>query len=119
MSTSELEKSRLWWHGPEWLTFPVDLWSNYNVPEVSTQTLDYLESKTNKSNKIYIATNFTEKCKIDLGSNECDNSPSELMRSIFVSPEVNLCDKLLCKIYREFGAFSERRHNYFFKICIN
>ncbi|XP_062511855.1 uncharacterized protein LOC134187719 [Corticium candelabrum] len=85
MSASELEKIRLWWHGPEWLTLSVNSWPNYNVPEVSTQTLDYLESETNKSNKIYVATNFTKKCKADLGSNECDNSPFRIDEKRFSS----------------------------------
>ena len=85
MSASELEKIRLWWHGPEWLTLSVNSWPNYNVPEVSTQTLDYLESETNKSNKIYVATNFTKECKADLGSNECDNSPFRIDEKRFSS----------------------------------
>ena len=85
MSASELEKIRLWWHGPEWLTLSVNSWPNYNVPEVSTQTLDYLESETNKSNKIYVATNFTKKCKADLESNECDNSPFRIDEKRFSS----------------------------------
>ena len=85
MSASELEKIRLWWHGPEWLTLSVNSWPNYNVPEVNTQTLDYLESETNKSNKIYVATNFTKKCKADLESNECDNSPFRIDEKRFSS----------------------------------
>ena len=85
MSASELEKIRLWWHGPEWLTLSVNSWPNYNVPEVSTQTLDYLESETNKSNKIYVATNFTKECKADLGSKECDNSPFRIDEKRFSS----------------------------------
>ena len=85
MSALELEKIRLWWHGPEWLTLSVNSWPNYNVPEVSTQTLDYLESETNKSNKIYVETNFTKECKADLGSSVCDNSPFQIDEKRFPS----------------------------------
>ena len=85
MSASELEKIRLWWHGRELLTLSVNSWPNYNVPEVSIQTLDYLESETNKPNKIYVATNFTKKCKADLESNECDNSPFRIDEKCFSS----------------------------------
>ena len=85
MSASELEKIRLWWHGPEWLTLSVNSWPNYNVPEVSTQTLNYLGSETNTFNKMYVATNFTKKCKAGLGLNECDNSPFRIDEKRFSS----------------------------------
>ena len=48
--------------------------------------------------------------------------PSELMRSVFFSPEVNSCDKLLCKIYTEDNLERFEKgdtRNHFFKICID
>ena len=39
MSTNELQKCKLWWHGPNWLSQGKDNWPLWNVHKVSKEIL--------------------------------------------------------------------------------
>ncbi|XP_066926074.1 uncharacterized protein [Clytia hemisphaerica] len=54
MSTEELKKSKLWWHGPEWLKKEPNQWPTWDVDQINKESIKRtLETKDKGSNVIY------------------------------------------------------------------
>ena len=58
MSTNELQKCKLWWHGPNWLSQGKDNWPLWNVHKVSKEILADI-SKEIKAPKTMFEIFFT------------------------------------------------------------
>ena len=53
----ELRNNSMWWHGPEWVNKPEDLWPNWDVPEVTEEQLNDLLEVSGPKN-IYEVSNL-------------------------------------------------------------
>ena len=58
MTTEELKKSDLWWHGPEWLKEDADQWPTWNIDEVSKETIAKMLESDEKGPKILYETSM-------------------------------------------------------------
>ena len=58
VSAQDLDKSELWWHGPKWLGDSEEVWPTWNIPEVTKETLEKIESETKGPKTFYETTNL-------------------------------------------------------------
>ena len=54
-SAQDFNKCELWWHGPKWLEDNEEAWPTWNIPEVTKEILERMESET-KSQKTFYET---------------------------------------------------------------
>ena len=43
----------MWWEGPEWITSDADNWPTWNIPEVTKETLEKIQSEEKGSKVLY------------------------------------------------------------------
>ena len=54
-TVEELENSSLWWRGPTWLTLPEQSWPNWDIPEITKETLQELDAESKGPKTFYKA----------------------------------------------------------------
>ena len=57
VSAQDLDKSELWWHGPKWLQDSEKTWPTWDIPMITKETLEKIESET-KGAKTYETSNL-------------------------------------------------------------
>ena len=50
MTTEELKKSDLWWHGPDWLKKDVDQWPTWDVDQIKELEINFISQTPKKGN---------------------------------------------------------------------
>ena len=59
VSAQDLEKCKLWWHGPKWLQDSEKTWPTWDIPIITKEILEKIESETKGLKTFYEISNFT------------------------------------------------------------
>ena len=59
VSAQDLDKCELWWHGPKWLQDSEKTWPTWDIPVITKETLEKIESETKGPKTFYETSNLT------------------------------------------------------------
>ena len=57
VSAQDLDKCELWWHGPKWLQDSEKTWPTWDIPMITKETLEKIESETKGPKTFYETSN--------------------------------------------------------------
>ena len=75
VSAQDLSTCELWWHGPEWLQDNEKTWPTWDVPEITKETLEKIESETKGPITFYETSTLAEE-SINGGQTENQDKPT-------------------------------------------
>ena len=58
VSAYDRDKCELWWHGPKWLQDSEKTWPTWDIPMITKETLEKIESETKGPKTFYETSNF-------------------------------------------------------------
>ena len=59
VSAQDLDKCELWWHGPKWLENNEKTWPTWDIPVITKEILEKIESETKGPKTLYEISNLT------------------------------------------------------------
>ena len=59
VSAQDLDKCELWWHGPKWLENNEKTWPTWDIPVITKEILEKIESETKGPKTFYEISNLT------------------------------------------------------------
>ena len=69
VSAQDLDKRELWWHGPKWLQDSEKTWPTWDIPVITKEILEKIESETKGPKTFYDISNLigenTTECKVE------------------------------------------------------
>ena len=60
VSVQDLSTCELWWHGSKWLQNSEETWPTWDIPEITRETLEKIESETKGPKALYETSNLAE-----------------------------------------------------------